>query len=476
MKTNFFLLIFFNILFLGNLSAQSTRSMTTTIVRLKTTQGPNEGAPCNKIMDFKAEIEQGEGLDHPSLGLVIQNKANKSFSVQEGNNITPNWNMKSVFDINQDYAMLVLKIWDQDDAICGGKDDIVDVSFGTSQQFLRLWVELKTQRIYKVNVKTTANPLVPNYEIGNYVGRTGFDFSMRGNNSSDHAAEITLNIEVKTVAAPTGYFPNKSASLTIALFDDTPFFNLVQNAQLAYGNYFEGYDKSVLLKRTYNGSRKPDRHLKNPSKASFFAELKALAADGYFIDVFIFSHGFEDKISLLENQEEITGQDILNELYYGGGEFANGKFPIRLVYGVHCFGASLRGEFYQVGAKTVIGARRVNFYPNQSNKFISEWNKGYVTVRNAVNSSNTASSRTVMQGLIKLDATHNSPCFKPKCNFGKTVLGTDSKDCAYRYFDCKWGLDYSRYQGDEGTEIMNHSSTMLIKGEENLVKNNRLSW
>lgn len=476
MKANFFLLIFINFLFSGNLSAQSTRSLTTTILRLKTTQGPNEGAPCNKKMDYKAEIEQGEGLDHPSLGLVIQNKANKSFSVQEGNNITPNWNMKSVFDINQDYAMLVLKIWDQDDAICGGKDDIVDVSFGSKQQFLRLWVELKTQRIYKVNVASSVVPGITQYELGNYVGRTGVDFSMRGNNTSDHAAEITLNIDVKTIAAPTGYFPNKSASLTIALFDDTPFFNLIQNAQLAYGDCFEGYDKSVLLKRTYSGSRKPDRHLKNPSKASFFAELKALAADGYFIDIFIYSHGFEDKISLLENQEEITGQDILDELYYGGGEFANGKFPIRLVYGVHCFGASLRGEFYQAGAKTVIGARRVNFYPNQSNKFISEWNKGYVTVRNAVNASNTGSSRTVMQSLIKLDATHNSPCFRPKCNFGKTVLGTDSQDCAYRYFDCKWGLDYPRYQGDKGTDIMNHSSTMLIKGEENLVKNNRLSW
>lgn len=452
-----------------------TREMTTQIVRLKTTQGPNEGAPCNKIMDYKAEIQQGEGLDYPSLGLVTQAASTKSFGVIEGNNITPGWSLQSEFDGDQEFAMVTIKVWDNDDAICGGKDDVVDVAFATQQEYLRLWVELKSRRIYRVNIADDSQPLVPKYIVGNYVAMAGTNFSIRGNNSQDHAAEITVNINIETKII-SGHYPTKSASLTLVLFDDTPFFNLVQNAQIAYGNCFEGYDKSVLLKRRYDGTRRPDRHLQNPSRATFFSELKALAEDGYYIDIFIFSHGFKDNISLLENQEEILAKHIIEELHENGGRFADGKFPIRLVYGVNCYGASLRGDWLKVGAKAVVGARRINFYPNQANKFISEWNKGNVNINTAYHWSNTTSSRTVMHLLIKAHATSASPCFRPKCNFGKTVLGTDSNDCAYRYFDCEWGLDYPKYQGDDGIDIMNHSSEMLFGGDNLMTKNKQYTW
>ncbi len=471
-----FVFIFFSLLFSFSINAQGVRNVTTKIVRLKTLSGPNEKAPCNRLMDYYAEIVQGTGLEHASLGLVQQDATSKTYAEWEGNDIRPAWSLKTVFPMDEDNAMIVIKVYDKDDALCGGKDDIVDVSFASKQSFLRLWVDLKAQRVYKVNLEDTGNPLIPKYKKGNYIGRTGTEFSLKGNTSNDHAAEITVKVSVTTETVPEGYYPNKSASLTIALFDDSPFFNLIQNAQLAYGNCFEGYDKSVLLKRTYSGSRKPDRHLKNPSKATFFSELKALAEDGYYIDIFIFSHGFDNKISLLENQEEITGEDIIEELYDNAGQFSRGKFPIRLVYGVHCFGATLRDEFVQVGAKAVVGARRVNFYPNQANKFISEWNKGNVSVSSAYRNSNTTSSRTVMQALIKLDANFESPCFRPKCKFGKTVLSTDSNDCAYNYFDCKWGLDYNKYKGDDGMDIMNHSSDMLFSGDMTMIKYNRFTW
>jgi hypothetical protein len=426
-------------------------------------------------MDYKAEIQQGGGVNHAGQGLLMTKPSSKSFGIIEGNNITPGWKLGSEFESEQEFAMVVIKVWDNDDALCGGKDDIVDIAFAAQQQFLRLWVELKTQRIYRVVLANDSQPLMPKYAIGNYVARAGEDFSIRGNNSQDHAAEITVNIDIETKTI-SGHYPTKSASLTLVLFDDSPFFNLVQNAQIAYGNCFEGYDKSVLLKRRYNGKRKPTRHLQNPSRVTFFSELKALAEEGYYIDIFIFSHGFKDNISLLENQEEILAEHIIEELYDGGGAFAKGKFPIRLVYGVNCYGASLRNDWLQVGAKAVVGARRVNFYPNQANKFISEWNRGNVNINTAYHASNTTSSRSVMHALIKLDANAAASCFRPKCNFGKTVLGTDSEDCAYRYFDCQWGLDYPRYQGDDGIDIMNHSSDMLFGGDSFMTKNKKYTW
>lgn len=261
----------------------------------------------------------------------------------------------------------------------------------------------------------------------------------------------------------------KLASLTLVSFDDSKFYNLVQNAQNAYGHCFEGYDKSVLLKLVYNSGRRPTEHSTIPTKDQFFAKLNELAQDGYTIDVFIFSHGTTNAIALREST--IRGSDILNNLYHRNDGLGMGNFPLRMVYQMNCVGSSLNQEFRQAGAEVVIGSRRVNFYPNQFNAFAKEWNKGNVSVRTALNRANTAASRTAMQVVVKLDATANAPCFSPKCRLGKTILSNDRNNCAYRYFDCQWGLDYPEYQSKDGKEIMNHSSKMIISGDSNMRKN-----
>ncbi|MEO0339037.1 MAG: hypothetical protein AAF242_07460, partial [Bacteroidota bacterium] len=150
MKTKMFVLFFFCLMFSFSLSAQGVRNVTTKIVRLKTLSGPNEKAPCNRLMDYYAEIVQGVGVDHSSLGLIQQDATSKTYAEWEGNDIRPGWSLKTVFPMDKDDAMIVIKVYDNDDAVCGGKDDIVDVSFASKQNFLRLWVDLQAGKVYKV--------------------------------------------------------------------------------------------------------------------------------------------------------------------------------------------------------------------------------------------------------------------------------------------------------------------------------------
>lgn len=261
--------------------------------------------------------------------------------------------------------------------------------------------------------------------------------------------------------------PTKSASLALVSFLDNNFYKLIQNAALNYGHCFEGYDKSVLMKKAYTSSPSPDVHIKNTSKNKFIETIKGLADDGYFIDLFFFSHGTYEKITLDDN-EEITSSDIES---LGTGKYAGGKFPLRMVYQTNCYGSTLNDNFIKIGAKGVSGACDINFYPNIFNKFAKAWNDGErfdIALRDA----DTASARTVMQTLIVADSKVTN--FKPACKVFSTVLG--KSDCAEAYFTKKW-LKPSEYDSAKsGKDNMNASSKQIIAGDAGLRKADRLSW
>ena len=270
-----------------------------------------------------------------------------------------------------------------------------------------------------------------------------------------------------TPTGPTTNSPTKKASLTIVSFENSDFQRLVQNAHNLYGLAFEGYDKSVLLKNVYNDFPRPDRHVSNTSEASFFNELIDLADDGYMIDLFVFSHGSDGAINI--EGHEITASEIVNEL--GTGSYAGGKFPLRMVWQINCYGETMNDAFITAGAKAVCGARFVNFYCNQFNRFIYEWNRGHVSFQTALNRSNTSSSRTVMQSAILVDAAFRTNF--QKCFLGYTVLG--SRPCAESYFTANW-IPSDWQTGMSGKENMNFSSRMIIRGDRNITKNDDLVW
>lgn len=260
--------------------------------------------------------------------------------------------------------------------------------------------------------------------------------------------------------------PSRCASLTIVSFEDSEIFNLFQNAHNAYGNCFEGYDKSILFKLSYSAPRRPDVLIREVTKSRIFDTLRELADDGYFIDIFIFSHGTRERF-VMKDGETIRGRD-LDQL--ATGRYANGKFPIRMVYQMNCNGSSLNNDFLRIGAKVVCGSRTINFYPNQFNKFARTWNRGE-RFDLAVHNSNTASSRTAMQVLVVAESKGTS--FQPKCKGFKTVLS--KSPCSKAFFTQKYlGRDF--HDTLSGKENMNYASKMIISGDVQLRKSDIETW
>ena len=95
----------------------------------------------------------------------------------------------------------------------------------------------------------------------------------------------------------------KSASLTVFYFNDNLFYKLVQNAQVNLQHCIDGYNKSILLKEDFNsvGQTKPTVHLK-PNMEVFLNQIVTLANEGYYIDIYIFTHGNDDKIYFANNK------------------------------------------------------------------------------------------------------------------------------------------------------------------------------
>lgn len=258
--------------------------------------------------------------------------------------------------------------------------------------------------------------------------------------------------------------PQKTASIALVSFDNAnnPVFDsmqdLVQNFGNAYHKTFDGYDKSVLLKRTWNNSRRPTVHVRTDFTNAFFNQIKALTNQGYVIDIFIFTHGYSSG-SISTDFGSITESAIRSRL-------GDRCYPIRLVYQMNCYGSELNDAWRAVGAVTAVGSDLVNFYPNNFNKFITEWNSG-ASVQTALQRSNTAANRTLAQSYI---VVHSNTKFNfRKCIPGSTVLG--KRPCAESYFDKNWGLDGADYNASlSGKDNMTRSSRMMVAGNRNLRK------
>ena len=279
---------------------------------------------------------------------------------------------------------------------------------------------------------------------------------------------LYYNVEVEGSTSNDGLItPNKSASLTVVSFDDSPFYKLIQNATLNYELCFEGYAKSVLMKKVYTSSPNPTVHIKDTSKKMFLETMRDLADGGHSIDLFMCSHGTYEKITL-DDGEVITNTDIEG---LSTGKYANGKFPLRMVYQINCNGATLNNNYINIGAKAVEGTKEIDFYPNRFNQFVKAWNEGE-RFDKALIDSDTASARTVMQTLIVADSKVTK--FSPRCKGFSTVLGKN--DGAEAYFTTKWLANSEYDPGQSGKDNMNDASKQIIAGDAGLRKADRPSW
>ncbi len=274
-----------------------------------------------------------------------------------------------------------------------------------------------------------------------------------------------------------------AASVVFFYFGDSKYTTLAQETvrlKLA----MEDYNQIILLKHNtipnfFDLSAKDEKLadvVATPTNQNLVHHLIELAQDGYMIDLYIFSHGSDGLFRTSKGQhgqnDHFTNDDILTE--FASSRTGLTEMPIRMVYGVHCFGKTMAPSWRQVGAKVTAGARYVNFYPNQFGKFASDWNKRNVTFENAVRASDTAASRTVVQTYI---STIHAPSTKGQwggCPFGKFVLGSHS--CAKDYFVDQWLSEDQWQPNKNGKENMNFSSRMFIGGDRNLTKSQTPSW
>ncbi|MDX2284568.1 MAG: M12 family metallopeptidase [Bacteroidia bacterium] len=176
-------------------SAKLDRIMTTKVTALDTKNGPNEMGPCNSDMDYYAEIKQGSG-DIEQYG--FNSSVSKTFAEQEGNRLKISWSSTVPLTKGVQYARITIKVYDKDDALCGGGDDIVDVSAAGSDitnpsgdGFLRLWVDCLTGEVWELKPTDATND--SGYTPFKLLGKVGETLKTSGSDS-DHAAYITFMV------------------------------------------------------------------------------------------------------------------------------------------------------------------------------------------------------------------------------------------------------------------------------------------
>jgi len=264
--------------------------------------------------------------------------------------------------------------------------------------------------------------------------------------------------------------PQKSAALALFSFDDGAVYTLVQNAQVNLQHCIDGYDRSVMLKEDFVsvGQSRPDSVLA-PTRENFVSQIRRLAADGYYTDIFVFTHGGPGTIYLPGSN--VDESYLRSELSREKTDRA--ELPIRMVYQMNCYGETLNQTWLDVGAKAVCGARFVNYRSNQFNGFAREWEKGNVQFDAALRASNTDSSRLAMHALIEADSlVHPGPT---RCPLFHSVLG--DHPCAESYFRSRWDLGDGRWQeGKSGAENIDYSSYMYRPGLDITRNDHSLMW
>jgi len=205
-----------------------------------------------------------------------------------------------------------------------------------------------------------------------------------------------------------GFGTAGQASLVFYYFDDPFLVNLAQEIFNDASKAAEGYDRVALLRADTtlheaieNLERQADETL-DPTFENFFCALHDLISAGYLVDIWVLSHGSETGIYTLPTEEhsKITPADIRERLHPDSNG-CNAYLPVRMVYSVACYFSSSAEAYAEVGARAAMGARLINFYPNQFGGFANAWNDGD-PFQDAVEDSNTSSSRTLVQAVLEL--------------------------------------------------------------------------
>ena len=267
----------------------------------------------------------------------------------------------------------------------------------------------------------------------------------------------------------------KTASLVFFYFGENSYVNRLAQETVPVHKALDGYDKTVLLRHEtevagFDMSPKAAKAATIediPTKENLAKYLNQLGDEGYEVDVFIFSHGWNN------NFRSSNGT-------YGDNGFVTQSYleknvrplKIRMVWQCNCYGSTMNDCWNNLGAKASGGSKFVSFYPTRFSGFMKHWKDGK-RFGASLTKSDTKLVHTPAQAFMVVEAARRAKEWDGNAWQATQVLGNN--DHAYRFFHDCWNGDDTP-KGLSGKQIMNDSSLMLVEGNRNITKNSKLTW
>lgn len=259
----------------------------------------------------------------------------------------------------------------------------------------------------------------------------------------------------------------KKASLVFFYFGEESYVNRLAQETVPLKLALEDYDKAVLLHHATSAGpfQVSDADAKHadvvdiPTKENLVKHLNDLGAQGYEVDLYVFSHGWNKKFRVSNGTYGDNGTVSSSYLE------ANVKHPcLRAVWQCNCYGSTMNPTWVKLGAKAAAGSRFVNFYPTRFAGFMNAW-KGGATFAEALSSSDTALIRTPVHAYLLADAAARAKEWGGNLITALQVLGNNEN--AEKYFrECWLGDDWQA--GKSGKQNANYASFMVVAGDRTL--------
>lgn len=267
----------------------------------------------------------------------------------------------------------------------------------------------------------------------------------------------------------------KTAALVFFYFGEDSYISRLAQETVPTHNALTGYDKAVLLRHETDihvgdctielseAAEKKADVVDTPTAENFVKYLDGLGREGYVVDLYIFSHGWD-------------GQFRVSKGTYGDNSTLTAKYiedhvdpmKLRMVWGCHCYGSTLNDTWRRLGARVTAGSRFVNFYPTRFKGFVKRWLRGE-PFSACVAKSDTKATHTPVQLYLHADAIARAKKWDGNPFKAMSILGKSK--AAKDYFTNCW-IDEDEWQeGKSGKQNMNYSSRMLISGDRKTTKN-----
>ena len=280
---------------------------------------------------------------------------------------------------------------------------------------------------------------------------------------------------------------NGSASLIFFYFGDSPFQAFFQGSP-ELQRVMNDYKKVILLKEeTPDGLKVGQKALDKadtvamPTKENIIKYLKELTAEGYFIDIWIFSYGFPDGFRVYDamNADKngiFSAGDIRSLPEVTGYKY----IPVRMVFQTNSYGHDLIDDWRKAGAKVALGARQVSFFPYEFFRFTEYWNKGepFKLARDKANCITQHPPVYTYISMIMAPAAEQEGKWGG-CPAGYNILGTteEALQCAQNFFTTEsiWAGRALTWRGST-TATMDYSNFKMVAGDYRMTKNTVPEW